>query len=161
MRVCTYICIVIRMKLEQAIQTQGFASQKQKAGVNIMFTAYMVKTRVTQCLKPFDLTPEQFNVMRILKGKHPEQMCVKDIASRVIERSSNIPRIIDRLVTKNWVQRATSAVDKRETVMSITQEGMEVLQQASTALDQAHLLSTGLSDEELTQLNELLDRYRG
>ena len=78
-------------------------------------------------LKGYGLTHEQYNVLRILKGKYPEQMCVRDIACRMIEKSSNVPRIIDRLEVKKLVKRSTSPNDKRETVITLTQAGINIL----------------------------------
>ena len=89
------------MKLEQAIQSEKFETQVQKAGLNVLYTAWWLKTIVSKELKEFGLTHEQYNVLRILKGKYPELMCVRDIGNRMIEKSSNVPRIIDRLNLKN------------------------------------------------------------
>ena len=85
------------MKLEQAIQSNKFKNEVHKAGLNILYTAWWLKTVMSRELKEFGLTHEQYNVLRILKGKYPEQMCVRDIACRMIEKSYNVPRIIDRL----------------------------------------------------------------
>ncbi|RFM29995.1 MarR family winged helix-turn-helix transcriptional regulator [Deminuibacter soli] len=148
------------MKIENAIQTQGFKNQKHKAVVNIMYTAYLVKSHISDGLKAYGLTAEQYNVLRILKGKHPEHMCVRDIASRTIERSSNIPRIIDRLEVKKLVKRSTSAVDKRETVIILTQAGINMLETTNNLLEKLHEEICGLDDEKLEQLNSLLDQFR-
>lgn len=157
-----YICIAIKikdLKVEEAIKTSGFKNQKQKAAVNIMYTAYQVKSTISNTLKDYALTPEQYNVLRILKGKHPEQMCVKDIAQRLIERSSNVPRILDRLEIKKLVKRAQSGSDKRETVITLSQAGINLLEVATVALEKTNNELSALSDEEILQLNELLDRY--
>jgi DNA-binding MarR family transcriptional regulator len=148
------------MRLEQALQTQGFKSQKQKAMLNVMYTAYIVKSFVSDTLKGYGLTPEQYNVLRILKGKYPDQMCVRDIAGRMIERSSNVPRIIDRLEVKKLVKRSTSSLDKRETVITLTQPGINMLETVNPALEKAQGNNCGLNDEELSQLNDLLDKFR-
>jgi len=118
-----YICIV---KLENAIQSNKFKSEVQKAGLNILYTAWWLKTLSCKELKEFGLTHEQYNVLRILKGKHPNQMCVKDIAGRMIEKNSNVPRIIDRLVVKKLVKRTQGEHDGRQTVMALTQAGLSV-----------------------------------
>ena len=118
LHVYTYICSV---KLEDAIQSTKFKNPQQKATLNCLYTAWWLRSVLSKELKIFDLTHEQYNVLRILKGKHPEQMCVKDIAGRMMEKSSNVPRIVDRLVAKKWVKRSTSAFDKRETVITLTQ----------------------------------------
>ena len=157
MHVCTYICVV---KLETAIQTKGFKNQKVKAALNIMYTAYQVKCSVSDALKAYGLTPEQFNVLRILKGKYPDHMCVRDIAGRMLERSSNVPRIIDRLEVKKLVKRTSSAEDKRETVILLTQAGINMLEIVNVAMDATNENICKLNDAELEQLNDLLDRFR-
>ena len=148
------------MKLEQAIQTEKFSNQNQKAGLNVLYTAWWLKTLISKELKQLDLTHEQYNVLRILKGKHPEQMCVKDIGCRMIERSSNVPRIIDRLVAKHWVERTNSSIDKRETVMTLTEAGMDILKKASQTVDNAIGSSLSLDEQEAVLLNQLLEKFR-
>jgi DNA-binding MarR family transcriptional regulator len=148
------------MKLEQAIQTQSFKDQNQKAMINLMYTSYQVKSWVSTTLKAYGLTTEQFNVLRILKGKHPNQMCVRDVAGRMIERSSNVPRIIDRLEVKKLVKRTTSSQDKRETVITLTQAGINMLQTVNPVIEQRGSEMCGLTNEELVLLNDLLDKYR-
>jgi DNA-binding MarR family transcriptional regulator len=147
------------LKLEEAIQSSGFKNEKQKAVVNIMYTAYRVKTSISQALKDYGLTPEQYNVLRILKGKYPDQMCVKDIAQRLIERSSNVPRIIDRLEVKKLVKRSQSGADKRETVIILAQAGINMLEAVNPALEKLNAGISDMSEEEVKQLNNLLDRY--
>ena len=148
------------MKLEEAIQSTKFKSNVQKAALNIMYTAWWIKTLSSKELKDFDLTHEQYNVLRILKGKHPEKMCVKDIACRMIEKNSNVPRIIDRLVDKEWVVRSQGEIDARQTVIAVTQEGMDVLAQATVRLEAAHNNNVQLTEEQAAALNDLLETLR-
>jgi DNA-binding MarR family transcriptional regulator len=155
LHVHTYICIV---KLEEAIQSHNFKSEKQKAGLHILFTAYQLKCKVSATLKPFDLTAEQYNVLRILKGKHLQTMCVKDIAGRMIERSSNVPRIIDRLVAKKLVKRTQSKEDKRETMMALTEKGLALLESSSLQMNDTFESILRLDNEEARTLNDLLEK---
>lgn len=148
------------MKLEEALQSTRFKDERHKATLNIMYTAYWFKSHLSISLKDMGLTTEQFNVMRILKGKHPEQMCVKDIASRMIEKSSNVPRIIDRLVIKKLVKRANSKEDKRETLISLTEKGMQQLEEANKIIDQVGNNTIGLDNQEAEALNALLEKMR-
>jgi DNA-binding MarR family transcriptional regulator len=148
------------VKLEEAIQSVKFINETQKAGLNIMYTAWWMKTIMSRELKSFDLTLEQYNVLRILKGKSPEEMCVKDIASRMIEKNSNVPRIIDRLVTKKLVKRTTDQNDKRHTVMTLTETGTNLLSQSTQKINQLFEKILTLKESEATQLNELLERVR-
>ena len=153
-----YICIV---KLEQAIQSNKFKNEMHKASLNILYTAWWLKTQMSKVLKEFGLTHEQYNVLRILKGKYPEQLCVKDISCRMIEKSSNVPRIIDRLVLKKLVKRADSPTDKRETVTTLTQAGLAVLAASTESINQLMDEMVKMENQEAEQLNVLLERLRG
>jgi len=148
------------MKLEEAIKSNKFTDEKQKATINVLFTAYWLRQRFSMAIKADELTLEQYNVLRILKGKHPEQMCVKDIGSRIIEKSSNVPRIIDRLVIKKLAKRTPSTEDKRETLVSLTDKGMESLQRASHLMEEINMSMNGISESEALLLNELLEKLR-
>jgi DNA-binding MarR family transcriptional regulator len=153
----TYICIV---NLENAILSSKFGSQTQKAGLNVLYTAWWLKTVLSRELKALGLTHEQFNVLRILKGKYPEQMCVRDIARRMIEKSSNVPRIIDRLEIKKLVNRSTSSIDKRETVIRLTDDGINILEIANKKVNELFDEAVELTEEDASQLNQLLEKMR-
>ncbi len=152
-----YICIV---KLENAIQSNKFKSEVQKAGLNILYTAWWLKTLSCKELKEFGLTHEQYNVLRILKGKHPNQMCVKDIAGRMIEKNSNVPRIIDRLVVKKLVKRTQGEHDGRQTVMALTQAGLSVLESSTNKIDEIYEATVSLNNKDAAALNNLLEKIR-
>ncbi len=148
------------MKLEEVLKTNKFTDEKHKAGLNILYTAYWMKSHYSKILKETGVTSEQFNVMRILKGKHPEQMCVKDIASRMIEKNSNVPRIADKLVAKKLVKRTTSKEDKRETVMNLTEKGLQTLETANKIMGEVQAEIIGITNEEAKLLNELVEKMR-
>lgn len=148
------------MKLEQAIQSTRFKNEVHKAGLNILYTAWWLKTVMSKELKEFGLTHEQYNVLRILKGKHPELICVKDIACRMIEKNSNVPRIIDRLEIKKLVKRATSEADKRETVISLTQSGIAVLEASTQRINTIFDEVMVINEEEAASINQLLEKVR-
>jgi DNA-binding MarR family transcriptional regulator len=148
------------VKLEQAIQSNKFKSEVQKAGLNILYTAWWLKTVMSKELKEFGLTHEQYNVLRILKGKFPEQMCVRDIACRMIEKNSNVPRIIDRLELKKLVKRSTSMIDKRETVITLTQSGITILDATTMAVDKIIDGTLLVNSQEAASLNALLEKVR-
>ena len=155
--VCTYICIV---KLENALLSTKFSNEAQKATLNILYTAWWLKSITSKELKDFDLTHEQYNVLRILKGKYPDQLCVKDIGRRMIEKSSNVPRIIDRLEIKKLVKRTVSESDKRETLITITKSGLSILESSTSKLSKVHASIQTLTEKEALQLNHLLEKLR-
>jgi DNA-binding MarR family transcriptional regulator len=148
------------VKLEQAIKSNKFKSEVQKAGLNILYTAWWLKTIMSRQLKEYGLTHEQYNVLRILKGKYPELMCVRDIASRMIEKNSNVPRIIDRLEVKKLVKRRTSAEDKRETVITLTPVGINILDITTEKVDKLFNETVTMDDECARALNNLLEKVR-
>lgn len=149
------------MKLEDAIKSNKFSDAQHRATVNLLYTAYWLKDMLSSVLKEsHGLTPEQHNVLRILKGAHPEQLCVKEIGARIIEKSSNVPRIIDRLVTKKLVKRTQSREDKRETLISLTDKGIETIESARKLVDGLTNQIVNLNNEEAEKLNELLEKMR-
>lgn len=148
------------MKLEEALKTSRFVNETHKATLNLLYSTYWLKNHISSVMKDNGITVEQFNVMRILKGMHPTEMCVKDIGNRMIEKSSNVPRIIDKLLLKQLVQRTPSAEDKRETLVSLTEKGIGLLQEASNQLNVATENIIGLDEVEARQLNELLEKLR-
>ena len=148
------------MKLEQAIKSTKFKNEMHKAALNILYTAWWLKTIMSKELKEYGLTHEQYNVLRILKGKHPDQMCVREIASRMIEKNSNVPRIIDRLELKKLAKRSTSSVDKRETVITITQAGINMLEITTKKINDLFEQTVTVDEESACSLNNLLEKIR-
>jgi DNA-binding MarR family transcriptional regulator len=148
------------MKLEEAIKSSKFKGERHKAVINILYTAYWIRNIFTVGLKNYGITLEQFNVLRILNGMHPQRMRVKDIGSRIIEKSSNVPRIIDRLVAKELATRNPSKDDKRETFVSITEKGIVLLQDAVKMVDETREQILGISDADAEVINELLEKLR-
>jgi DNA-binding MarR family transcriptional regulator len=138
----------------------SFNSEIQKAHVNILFSAAWLRSRLLRLTKSFGLTPEQYNVLRILRGSHPNSLCVKNITGRMIDRNSNTTRIIDKLERKNLAKRVPSKMDRRELEIYITEEGLALL----TAIDNQFTVhdpnGSGLSDKEAVLLSNLLDKMR-
>ena len=148
------------MKLEDAIKSNRFIDERHKATINVLYSAYWLKNNFSTALKDNGVTMEQFNVLRILKGKHPEPMCVKDIGSRIIEKNSNVPRIIDRLILKKLVKRTSSKEDKRETLVSLTEKGIKQLEEANIILDRLTNELIGIDNADAAKLNALLEKMR-
>lgn len=148
------------MKLEEAIKSNKFRNNAHKAALNILYTAWWLKTVMSRELKAYGLTHEQYNVLRILKGKHPEQICVREIACRMIEKNSNVPRIIDRLETKKLVKRVTSDTDKRETKIVLTQAGINILQHSTDRINKIMDDSIMIGEKKAALLNQVLEELR-
>ena len=148
-------------KLEQDLQQKKFNNEVVKANINILFTANLIYNQISSYLKPYDLTHEQFNVLRILRGKHPECMCQKDVLSRMVAPKSNLTLILKKLVAKNLVSVAQSSKDKREYEISITELGLDKLGILDIEMIKFDHSITNLTESEAIQLNELLDKIRG
>ncbi len=148
------------MRIEEALKTNKFRDEKHKAGINLLYTAYWFNDNFNQLLKPFELTQEQFNVLRILRGSLPKNLSVKEVATRMIEKSSNVPRIVDKLVRKELVVRQDSTIDKRETFIVVTPKGLALLKSMDKIVADGEKELLGLNDDEALIFNELLEKIR-
>lgn len=146
------------MKLEHELGINQFVSEQQKAVVNVLFTSSWVHKRINRYLKPYQITQEQFNVLRILKGALPDTLCAKDISERMIDKGSNVTRIIDKLVLKKLVERQPSITDRREVRVEITKNGLNLLETISDIKINSE--SNFLNELESQLLNVLLDKMR-
>lgn len=150
------------MKLEEAIkQTKPFSSELQKLVINIQLTASYLNCLTTQRLKPFDLSPQQFNVLRILKGKHPDSYCNQEITERMVDKSSNATRIADKLLEKKLITRTANKADRRAVDIRITAKGLALLDEISEQLKREQFIPPGYNEEKARLMNEWLDELRG
>lgn len=149
------------MKIEEAIQQKQFLNAYQKAHVNILYTAAALSQQTALAIKPFHLTVQQFNILRILRGRHPEPMTIKDLTSRMLDKMSNASRLVDKLIEKGLVVRNTCPDDRRRVDVVISAIGLQVVARASEAVEQMYLLdSQFLTEEEALLLSDLLDKIR-
>ncbi len=148
------------MKLEQEIKQKSFKNEYMKLAINILFTGNWMYFHHNHVLKPFDLTVQQFNVLRILRGQYPNPCTVNLIVDRMLDKSSNASRIVDRLVAKELVQRKQCQKDRRAVDVLITDAGLQLLEQADVAVAELEQHYNVLTTEEAHTLNELLDKLR-
>lgn len=146
--------------LEEALKQTTFESELVKANLNVLYTANWLYNKISAVLKPFNLTHEQFNVLRILKGSHPISLCQKDILSRMIAPNSNVTLIVKKLVTKNYICVTQSDTDKRHYSIQITELGIQILEEVNRAIREQKHTFNGLSVSESFHLNALLDKLR-
>ena len=148
-------------KLEEEIkQGKPFESEYQKALVNLIFTHHYLLNKSQQILKPFDLTSQQYNVLRILRGSHPNSLSLMSIKERMLDKMSDTSRLVERLRKKGLVNRVTSPEDRRKVEISISNQGLELLAEMEPAVKGMHSLLANLSEGAVTTLNDLLDRIR-
>ncbi|MCS6821566.1 MAG: MarR family transcriptional regulator [Microscillaceae bacterium] len=148
------------LTIEEELHTQKFNSEIQKAHLNILFTASWLKAIFLQRIKVFGISLEQYNVLRILRGALPHGLCVLEIRKRMIDKNSNVTRIIDKLVAKNLVLKQRSETDKREWNVSISTQALELLQKIDQEFEQNPLHQSILTQEQAQTLNQLLDLIR-
>ena len=147
------------MGIEKEIQTQNFRNEFQKVGVNIIFTANWFTERFKQILDDYDITNQQFNILRILRGsKRP--LSTLQIRDRMLDKMSDTSRIVDRLVKKELVEKAVCEADKRLVDIRITDKGMALLLELDNRNEDTDKLLSGLDEQEAKQLNHLLDKLR-
>lgn len=148
------------MKIEDEIRVKRFESEAVKAQVNILFTASWLYNWVLGRLRPYALSHEQFNALRILRGQHPNAICQKDILSRMIDRNSNLTKIVRKLKDKGFVHVEKSEEDRREYNISITEKGLELLALIDEDFKRDPMPLEHLSPSECFHLNALLDKAR-
>ena len=149
------------MRIEDEIKQSHFASEYHKLTVNLLFTSVYFENLYSKIIKPFNITQEQFNVLRILKGQHPEPMGIKDIQSRMINKMSNTSRLIDKLKEKNFVERVACEQDRRAVDITLTEGGLKQLEAINKDMRVLKKEYQTLSEDEARQLNLLLDKLRG
>jgi DNA-binding MarR family transcriptional regulator len=149
------------MTIEEAIQQKTFTSENQKAVINVLFTASWLHNLISQFLKPYGITHEQFNVLRILRGQHPKSILLKEITCRMVDRNSNTSRIVEKLRQKGLAERVEAPHDRRGVLISITKKGLAVLKSIDVAFAESSIPGTqSLSAAQARQLNLLLDKMR-
>lgn len=148
--------------IEEAIQQSRFQSANHRAQVNILYTAAWLNQQTMHALKPFGLSLQQFNILRILRGRGSEPSTVKLLTERMLDKMSNASRLVDKLKDKGYVVRQECPTDRRRVDILITEAGLDVIARASAAVDQVRQDTfRGLTDEEAATLSTLLDKLRG
>jgi DNA-binding MarR family transcriptional regulator len=149
------------MKIGDEIKQEKFRNDYQKVVVNLMFTSGWLATRQEELFKPFGITPSQFNILRILRGQGKQSMSGAAIKERMLERNSDISRMLDRLAKKELIVRTQCPNDKRATDVHIAPAGLKVLKAIDATIDQAEKKMIRLSQKEAKILSDLLDKARG
>ncbi len=149
-------------RIQQEIkQTRPFRSKAQEAAIGLLRTADLVRRAVGTIVEPYGITPQQYNVLRILRGAGADGLPTLDIADRMIEETPGITRLIDRLESKHLVSRERCKEDRRRVWCRITREGRALLRKLDAPIRDADRWAlASLNSRQLTQLIALLDRAR-
>jgi DNA-binding MarR family transcriptional regulator len=149
------------MELEKEIHQSKFEHEYQKLMLNVIFTSNWLTLKHTQRLKPYGISPQQFNILRILRGQYPNSATVTLLTERMLDKSSNASRLVEKLRLKGLVDRCVCPEDRRAVNVKITQKGLDLLKTLDGQSDSMHRDLQQLSEEEARLVNQLLDRIRG
>src|SRR6201991_4440211 len=147
------------MALENEINQRKFRTEYQKARINIIYTSNWLSEKVSSFFEESDITPQQFNILRILRGEG-KALSTMQIRQRMLDKMSDTSRIVDRLVKKGLVKKSPNAEDRRLVDVVITPKGKKLLEKIDPFEDHADKFMTSLSEEETKTLNDLLDKLR-
>lgn len=148
------------MSLERDIKQDKFPDEHEKVLINILFTASWLYNKNASRLKVHDITPEQYNVLRILRGSYPRALMLSDVTSRMIDKSSNATRLVEKLRQKGLLRRDICENNRRQVDIVITQPGLDLLkdidQVAATWFESLRVIT----QDEAAELNRILDKLR-
>lgn len=148
------------MPLEQDIQQKTFRSEYHKALLNVIYTHNVLINDINAFFKGYGITRQQYNALRILRGQSSGHATVQLIRDRMLDKMSDASRIVERLRVKNLVQREVSVEDKRTVRITITNDGIRLLDSIETYIDDLEKGLRNLTENEARMLNQLLDKIR-
>jgi len=148
------------MRLEEELQQDGFQSEHHKAMLNILFTSNCLESNTAKILKPFGLSSQQYNVLRILKGQGLNAISVNSIMSRMIDKMSNASRLVEKLRKKGLIERVTCDHDRRQVDVRITNSGLDLLKEVDSQMNELDGMISNLTVSEAENLSELLEKVR-
>lgn len=148
------------MKLEQEIKQEKFKNEQHKAVLNILFTANWIQTLQKEFFEPFGITGQQYNILRILRGQHPNRICAYELKSRMLDKNSDVSRLLDRLIGKKLIEKSTSKQDKRASEIRITTQGLNLLEKLDSVINSLDIEVMRLTTADAKKLNTLLDSCR-
>jgi len=149
------------MRLDDEIQSSKFEDNYHKVVINITYTYGWLSNAMRGQFEKYNLTQQQFNILRILRGQYPNPATVNLLKERMLDKMSDASRIVDRLVQKGLVSRCTNRRDRRAVDIRISDTGLEILSQMDIEIKTQDLLKNNLSEEEAGLLSDLLDKLRG
>jgi DNA-binding MarR family transcriptional regulator len=148
------------MQLEEEIKQPKFRNNRQKAVINLIYTSGYLINYLNEVAKTFDITRQQYNVLRILKGQLPKSASINLIKERMLDKMSDASRIVERLRIKGLAERAASSSDKRAVDITITPKGIKLLETMEPTIVSVDSLFKNFTEQELESFNHLLDKIR-
>ena len=156
-----FIHIFVFMSLEQSISQSKFDSEQEKLMINVIYSANLLNLITSRLLKPYELSPQQYNVLRILRGQKGKSIALMDLEHRMLDKSSNVSRLVDKLISKDLINRSISSKDRRRIEIVITSRGVSVLKEIDVILSEMNSkIKAIISDDNAKQTNRILDQLR-
>lgn len=149
------------MQIGEEIQSNKFEDNYHKAVINITYTYGWLSNTFRCQFEKYNLTQQQFNVLRILRGQYPKPATINMIKERMLDKMSDASRIVDRLVQKELVSRCTNNKDRRAVDIKISEAGLDILSKMDNEFKTSDMLKDNLTEEEAGKLSDLLDKLRG
>ncbi len=149
------------MKLEQEIKQPKFQDEWQKALLNILYTGNWLTDNFMVISKKYAINDQHYNILRILRGKHPKCMCPSEIKEVLVNKRGDLTRLLDKLVKMELVDRNINAENRRMVDVIITKKGLNLLAEMDPDVNQVENIKNHISEEEAKALNDILDRIRG
>ena len=147
------------MGIEKDIQQTNFRNEFQKMGINIIYTANWLNEKMGQILATEDITQQQYNILRILRGSECPLSTLK-IRERMLDKMSDTSRIVDRLIVKGLVEKTACQKDKRLVDITISKKGLQLLEKLDSLNDHIDSILKGVSEKEAQAINQILDKLR-
>jgi len=148
------------MSIETDIKQKKFRSPYQRLGLNLVYTSNWIQYQQMEIFREHDITSQQFNVLRILRGQYPNPIKVSDIAERMLDKNSNTSRLIDKLLLKKLVDRKSCPNDRRAVDVIITETGLELLKSLDPEIEEWENTLARITPEEADMISSLLDKLR-
>ncbi|HVI48205.1 MAG TPA: MarR family transcriptional regulator [Chitinophaga sp.] len=144
--------------LERLITQRNFTNEYHRGLVSLIFVGNWISSRHQQFFKRYDITMQQFNILRILRGQYPKAASINTLKERMLDKMSDVSRLVERMRLAGLVERKSCEMDRRAVDVRITTKGLDLLTEIDGAIVQLEDAFKSLNEKEVSQLNKLLDK---
>jgi DNA-binding MarR family transcriptional regulator len=148
------------MIIEEAIKQSAFKDEYERADINILYTANWMNSKFHQTTKPFDISAQQFNILRILRGQKGKPASLKLLTERMMDKMSNTSRLVDKMLAKDLLKREICPENRRQVEIVLTEKGLKVCDDVSVKIDKIRKDSIRITNDEAIELSRILDKMR-
>lgn len=148
------------MKIEDAVKQENFESPQVKAWMNVIYTYNQMTDQVNQAFKQFEITSQQYNVLRILRGRKGKPVCCGEVKEVMLDKNPDLTRLSDRLIKKGLIERSVNEQNRRQVQLTITQKGLDLLEEMDPVIKEHNQFLMNLSDSEAEKLSVLMEKLR-